>query len=115
MYLGKLVEVADRDDLYARPRHPYTVALLSAVPVPKPTRAQGRQRRQRIRLTGDVPSPLNPPSACRFHTRCWKAQEICSTQEPPLAELTPGHQVACHFPEDAPDRANGASAPVTAS
>ena len=115
MYLGKLVEVADRDDLYARPRHPYTVALLSAVPVPKPTRAQGRQRRQRIRLTGDVPSPLNPPSACRFHTRCWKAQEICSTQEPPLAELTPGHQVACHFPEDAPDRANGASAPATAS
>ena len=105
MYLGKLVEVADRDDLYARPRHPYTVALLSAVPVPKPTRAQGRQRRQRIRLTGDVPSPLNPPAACRFHTRCWKAQAICSTEAPPLAELTPGHAVACHFPEDAPDRA----------
>ncbi|HEX4253777.1 MAG TPA: dipeptide ABC transporter ATP-binding protein [Streptosporangiaceae bacterium] len=116
MYLGKLVEVAERDDLYARPRHPYTVALLSAVPVPKPTRSQGhRGRKDRIRLTGDVPSPLNPPSACRFHTRCWKAQEICSTQEPLLAELTPGHQVACHFPEDAPDRANGASAPAAAS
>ncbi len=115
MYLGKLVEVADRDDLYARPRHPYTVALLSAVPVPKPTRAQNRsqrQRRQRIRLTGDVPSPLNPPAACRFHTRCWKAQEICATEEPPLADLTPGHQVACHFPEDAPDRAAAASAPA---
>ena len=115
MYLGKLVEVADRDDLYARPRHPYTVALLSAVPVPKPTRAQNRsqrQRRQRIRLTGDVPSPLNPPAACRFHTRCWKAQEICATEEPPLAELTPGHQVACHFPEEAPDRAAAASAPA---
>jgi oligopeptide/dipeptide ABC transporter ATP-binding protein len=115
MYLGKLVEVADRDDLYARPRHPYTVALLSAVPVPKPTRAHNRdqrQRRQRIRLTGDVPSPLNPPTACRFHTRCWKAQEICATEEPPLAELTPGHQVACHFPEEAPDRAAAASAPA---
>src|SRR6201986_1192116 len=94
MYLGKLVEVADRDDLYARPRHPYTVALLSAVPVPKPSRAQDRsrnERRKRIRLTGDVPSPLSPPSACRFHTRCWKAQEICATEEPPLAELNPGH------------------------
>jgi oligopeptide/dipeptide ABC transporter ATP-binding protein len=115
MYLGKLVEVADRDDLYSRPRHPYTVALLSAVPVPKPTRAQNRsqrQRRQRIRLTGDVPSPLNPPAACRFHTRCWKAQAICATEEPPLAELTPGHQVACHFPEEAPDRAAAASAPA---
>src|SRR6201994_79064 len=113
MYLGKLVEVAERDDLYARPRHPYTVALLSAVPVPKPTRSQGRRgRKDRIRLTGGVPSPLDPPAACRFHTRCWKAQEICSTQEPPLAELTPGHQVACHFPEAAPDRANGASAPA---
>jgi peptide/nickel transport system ATP-binding protein/oligopeptide transport system ATP-binding protein len=102
MYLGKLVEVASRDQIYARPRHPYTVALLSAVPVPEPLARQDgqRQRRQRIRLTGDVPSPLNPPAACRFHTRCWKAQEICSTQEPPLAELAPGHQVACHFPEN---------------
>ena len=116
MYLGKLVEVAERDDLYARPRHPYTVALLSAVPVPKPTRSQGRRgRKDRIRLTGDVPRPLHPPAACRFHPRCWKAQAICSTQEPPLAELTPGHQVACHFPEDAPDRANGAGAPAAAS
>jgi peptide/nickel transport system ATP-binding protein/oligopeptide transport system ATP-binding protein len=105
MYLGNLVELASRDDLYLRPHHPYTVALLSAVPIPEPihrTEDGRRERRQRIRLTGDVPSPLNPPPACRFHTRCWKAQEICRVQAPPLRELAPGHQVACHFPENAP-------------
>ena len=101
MYLGKLVELASSEQLYDTPRHPYTVALLSAVPSPDPgTRARG----QRIRLPGDVPNPLNPPPACRFHTRCWKAQEICRTTEPPLAELAPGHRAACHFPENTPGR-----------
>jgi peptide/nickel transport system ATP-binding protein/oligopeptide transport system ATP-binding protein len=97
MYLGKIVEIGDAASVYTKPMHPYTVALLSAVPVPDPER---RTKRERIRLTGDVPSPLNPPPACRFHTRCWKAQDICRTQEPPMRELATGHQVGCHFPEN---------------
>jgi peptide/nickel transport system ATP-binding protein len=106
MYLGNLVELAGRADLYERPFHPYTVALLSAVPIPEPihrsTDEERKERRERIRLAGDVPSPLNPPPACRFHTRCWKAQEVCRTVPPPLRELDTGHHVACHFPENAP-------------
>ncbi|WP_342415642.1 dipeptide ABC transporter ATP-binding protein [Paenibacillus sp. FSL R10-2782] len=93
MYLGKIVELADRDELFARPQHPYTKALLDAVPVPDP-----RLRKERITLTGEIPNPTNPPSGCTFHTRCPYAQEICRQQGPLLEEHTPGHIVACHFP-----------------
>ncbi|MDT7617155.1 MAG: peptide/nickel transport system ATP-binding protein, partial [Pseudonocardiales bacterium] len=110
MYLGKIMEIGDAADVYSRPMHPYTVALLSAVPIPDPTRTG---KRERILLSGDVPSPLNPPAACRFHTRCWKAQEICGVETPPMVELEPGHEVACHFPENQPAAATEISATAT--
>ncbi|MFD5470073.1 ABC transporter ATP-binding protein [Streptomyces sp. NPDC127105] len=101
MYLGRIVEVADRDELYGNPRHPYTRALLSAVPE---LRAEDAPGRERIRLTGDVPSPVNPPSGCRFRTRCWKATDRCAGEAPPLVRVegsAEGHLTACHFPEGA--------------
>ncbi|WP_159772548.1 ABC transporter ATP-binding protein [Streptomyces sp. HM190] len=101
MYLGKVVEVGDRDAIYNRPRHPYTHALLSAVP--EVAIDDETEAKERIRLYGDVPSPISPPSGCRFRTRCWKAQDKCASEEPPLLQISgnrDGHLTACHFPED---------------
>ena len=95
MYVGKLVEVADTRSVFLAPRHPYTEALMSAVPRPDP-----RFRSQRIVLEGDVPDPANPPSGCHFHPRCRYAADICRTEEPPLQDIGPGHRAACHFAED---------------
>ncbi|MBA0051405.1 ATP-binding cassette domain-containing protein [Streptomyces sp. AJS327] len=131
MYLGKIVELGDRESIYVRPRHPYTHALLSAVPEavlrdddPGDSSEPGAEHpaadgesggphgaRQRIRLAGDVPSPVDPPSGCRFRTRCWKARERCATEEPPLTRIpgnAEGHLTACHFPEEGTTAARGA-------
>nr|WP_228046207.1 dipeptide ABC transporter ATP-binding protein [Saccharopolyspora sp. HNM0983] len=99
MYLGRVVETGTDEEIYQHPQHPYTQALLSAVPVPDPA---VRGKREVIRLTGDVPSPADPPSGCRFRTRCWKAEDICAEQTPALEIRTGGHPAACHFAEERP-------------
>jgi oligopeptide transport system ATP-binding protein len=108
MYVGKIVELTDSDALYHQPLHPYTRALLSAVPLPNPML---ERRRRRIILAGDPASPVNPPAACRFHPRCPFAQDVCHEVEPPLAEVRPGHWVSCHFWKEIEERAGPIGAP----
>ncbi len=108
MYVGKIIEIANRDALYENPLHPYTQSLLSAIPIPDPS---VERRRKRIILTGDIPSPVNPPSGCRFHTRCPVAFDRCRVEVPPLQAYAPGHVAACHWVEEhggvAPDLTGG--------
>ncbi|MEI6868204.1 MAG: dipeptide ABC transporter ATP-binding protein [Actinomycetes bacterium] len=96
MYLGKVMEMANTTELFANPRHPYTKALLSAVPIPDP---EIERKRERIILQGDLPSPVNPPAGCVFNTRCWKVQDRCRVEVPQVLEISPKHTLACHFPE----------------
>jgi len=109
MYLGHVMETTDRDRIYAEPLHPYTHALLSAVPLPDPAQERSRER---ILLQGDLPSPINPPSGCVFHTRCWRAQERCREEVPQPLQVRPGHIVACHFPVERSELAGSIVGPA---
>jgi oligopeptide/dipeptide ABC transporter ATP-binding protein len=99
MYLGKMVELGSGDDIYQRAVHPYTAGLIATIPVPEPVVARARRG---VGIAGELPSPINPPSGCRFRTRCPLAQEICSVEEPELRSFGPGHVAACHFPLQGP-------------
>jgi oligopeptide/dipeptide ABC transporter ATP-binding protein len=113
MYLGKLVEVGSGDDIYQRAAHPYTAGLIATIPVPEPHIARARRG---AGIVGELPSPINPPSGCRFRTRCPLAQEVCSVEEPPMRSFGPGHAAACHFPLQGPeDLPMPASASLTAT
>jgi oligopeptide/dipeptide ABC transporter ATP-binding protein len=116
MYLGQIVEQGGAADLYTDPRHPYTVSLLSAVPVPDPA---AEARRERIILPGDPPNPAEPPPGCRFHTRCWLREQLggperCAVEEPAPRQVSAGHTAACHFTDEVPERAAGSAAGQTA-
>jgi oligopeptide/dipeptide ABC transporter ATP-binding protein len=116
MYLGQIVEQGAAADLYTDPRHPYTVSLLSAVPVPDPS---AESRRERIILPGDPPNPAEPPPGCRFHTRCWLREQLggperCAVEEPTPRQVSAGHTAACHFTDEVPGRAAGSAAGQTA-
>jgi oligopeptide/dipeptide ABC transporter ATP-binding protein len=100
MYLGKLVELGDGEDIYNRPAHPYTAGLLTAIPIPDP--AIERQKAEVVGVRGELPSPINPPSGCRFRTRCPRAQDKCAEEVPELRSFGPGHVAACHFPLQEP-------------
>jgi len=97
MYLGKLMEISPAEELYHKPIHPYTSALLGAIPIPDPKQNRARER---MHIGGEPPNPINPPSGCRFHTRCPRATDICRTAEPPLTEYAAGHLAACHHPQN---------------
>jgi peptide/nickel transport system ATP-binding protein len=99
MYLGKLCEIAHPDELYASPKHPYTAALLNSIPIPDPERSA----KSVVHIAGELPSPINPPSGCRFRTRCPRAQQVCADEEPKIEAIGPDHYVACHFPLEARD------------
>ncbi len=113
MYLGKLVETGSGGDIYSRAAHPYTDALIKTIPIPDPSAERAKHD---AGIRGDLPSPVNPPSACRFHTRCPRAQQLCAQEEPQLRSFGPGHVAACHFPLQPPAEENGdGSASVAAA
>jgi len=112
MYLGKVMEVSPAEELYHKPIHPYTSALMSAIPIPDPRRNRARDR---LVVSGEPPNPINPPSGCRFHTRCGRATDICRASEPPLTEYVDGHLAACHHPQNVTQEEIAASSRSEAS